>query len=47
MRSIGVLWGANPRAKLEGNFDVLAADVRELAKALQGFLLPPKDEMLG
>ena len=42
MRSIGVLWGANPREKLEGQFDVLAEDVRGLSKALQGFLLPPE-----
>ena len=42
MRSIGVLWGANPKSKLEGEFDVLAFDVRELSKALQGMLLPPE-----
>lgn len=41
MRSIGVTWGANPREKLEGNFDIIAADVSGLSKALQGFLLPP------
>lgn len=40
MRSVGVLWGANPRDKLEGSFDVLAEDVPGLAKALRGFLLP-------
>ena len=41
MRSVGVLWGANPPDVLEGAFDVLAADVPALTKALQGFLLPP------
>jgi phosphoglycolate phosphatase len=40
MRSIGVLWGAAARDKLEGNFDVLADDVPGLTRALQGFLLP-------
>ena len=44
MRSIGVTWGANSRDVLDGQFDVLADDVRGLSKALQGFLLPPKEE---
>lgn len=43
MRSIGVLWGANGREALEGNFDVIAEDTQELSKALQGMLLPPKE----
>ena len=40
MRSIGVLWGANPESKLKDDFDVLCADVPELLKALRGMLQP-------
>jgi len=35
MRSIGVLWGACGREKLEGNFDALADDVPALIVALR------------
>ena len=40
MRSVGVLWGANAREKLDGEFDVLAEDVPALSKALLGMLQP-------
>ena len=43
MRSVGVLWGANSREQLEGEFDALAADVPALAGALRAMLLPPKE----
>eukprot|EP00965_Chrysotila_dentata_P230203 6197636-Pleurochrysis_carterae.AAC.2 len=38
MQSIGVLWGANGKAALEGEFDVLVDDVPALVEALRHLL---------
>ena len=43
MKSIGVLWGAAPEAKLQGEFDVLAEDVPALIAALREMMAPPKE----
>jgi phosphoglycolate phosphatase-like HAD superfamily hydrolase len=34
MTGVGVLWGANPRSRLDGYFDVLVTSVAELREAL-------------
>jgi len=44
MKSVGVLWGANPEAKLKDDFDVLVDDVPALILALREMLAPPKEE---
>ena len=41
MKSIGVLWGANPESKLKGEFDVLVDDVPALIIELRKMLSPP------
>lgn len=41
MRSVGVLWGANPEAKLQGHFDTLVSDVPALTRALADVLRAP------
>ena len=43
MKSIGVLWGANPQSKLEGHFDVLVTDVPSLIVELRNMLSPPAE----
>ena len=43
MRSIGVLWGANPEAKLRGHFDHLVPDVEALRRVLGELLSPPAE----
>ena len=40
MKSIGVLWGANPKEKLEGHFETLVQDVPALIVALREALTP-------
>ena len=42
MKSIGVLWGANPEEKLRGEFDVVVDDVSSLILALREMLKPPE-----
>lgn len=34
MAGVGVLWGANPKERLEGSFDVLVSSVADLRVAL-------------
>ena len=43
MRSVGVLWGANPESKLAGEFDVLVDDVPALIIELRKLLAPPDE----